>query len=61
MLPIPSAVGTFNKTKDLFEISNQLRYVELLGFRSQEELKVRKASTAGIVCLAPSLVGPLIV
>jgi hypothetical protein len=42
-IPIPSAVGTFNKTKDLFEISNQLRYVELFEFRCQDELKVRKA------------------
>jgi hypothetical protein len=47
----PEGGQEFNKTKDLFEISNQLRYAELLAFPFQDEQKVRMASTASIVCL----------
>jgi hypothetical protein len=37
--------GTFNKTKDLFGISNLLRYVELLGFISR-----RAEGSQGLYC-----------
>jgi hypothetical protein len=57
MPPVPREV---QQNKDLFGISNQLRYVGLLGFHFQDERKVRKTSISSIVSLVFPPVTPIV-